>query len=195
MVLERRAANVEEEQEGLRSQIAKLVEQVAALSEELSTVLDVNKQLEMLNMQLQKQHAFDTLMPPPASKPPAAPTATASTNNAELPSSSPPSPPSRRGKELRKMNKSPVKKKAGVKKAKAHKAGGKGKKSAYKKTNAAKANAKVAMEKKKAKPNGKKAVVSDAVNDNLVPSFSDDSGDLKSPMNSPFLCGFLFCEF
>lgn len=124
-----------------------------------------------------------------------APTATASTNNAELPSSSPPSPPSRRGKELRKMNKSPVKKKASVKKAKAHKAGGKGRKTAYKKTNAAKANAKVAMEKKKAKPNGKKAVVSDAVNDNLVPSFSDDSGDLKSPMNSPFLCGFLFCEF
>lgn len=124
-----------------------------------------------------------------------APTATASTNNAELPSSSPPSPPPRRGKELRKKDETPVEKKASVNKGKAHKAGGKGRKTGHKKKYAAKANAKGAMEKKKAKPNGKKAIVSDAVNDNLVPSFSDDSGDLKSPMNSPFLSDFLFCEF
>lgn len=47
VVLSRRAATLEEEQEGLRSQIAKLVEQVAGLSEELSNVLDINKRLEM----------------------------------------------------------------------------------------------------------------------------------------------------
>lgn len=44
--MDRKASMIEEEQQGLHKQIAKLIEQIAGISEELATVLDKNKRLE-----------------------------------------------------------------------------------------------------------------------------------------------------
>jgi len=66
VVLERRAATLEEEQEGLRNQIARLVEQVAGLSEELSHVMDVNIRLEMHQAYNRPASSFTPISPPPS---------------------------------------------------------------------------------------------------------------------------------